>query len=100
MPRVVCEVNAATNIVEKIYPYVNLMTIDPEPGRYAVPNVPDNIVELGWVCDRSTNPATFFPNPNPPQPDSELSQRQLAQSMLEKATEMTQKATALLNNIG
>ena len=98
MPKVVVEVNNITNVVEKIYPYAIGMSIDPEPGRYAVPNVSDNIVALGWLCDRSTNPATFSPNPNPPVDEATI--RTIAEEMLVKANEMTAKATALLDNIG
>lgn len=65
MAKVVVEVNSTTNIVEKIYPFRSGMTIDPEPGRYAVPNIDDFIVALGFVCDPNVTPPTFGPNPDP-----------------------------------
>ena len=89
MARVVAEVSSTTNIVEKIYPYAAGMSLDPEPGRYAVANVLDANVALGWLCNTSVVPFSFGPNPNPPVNDpqsqvdalnSALAQLSLAQA--------------------
>lgn len=98
MARVVVEVNSITNIVEKIYPFRNGMPMDPEPGRYAIANVEDFTVALGFICDRNVTPPTFAPNPNPPVDEASI--RQLAEEMLTSADEMKSKAAALLANIG
>jgi hypothetical protein len=96
--KVTVEVNSTTNKVEKIYPFRAGVPVNPEPGRYAVPNVDDFIVALGFICDPNTSPVTFAPDPNPPADPQ--TQRALAEDMLVKASEMTATANALLSGIG
>lgn len=97
MAKVTVEVSSATNIVAKIYPFRAGSVVNPEPGRYAITNVDDFIVAIGFICDPNVFPVTFMPDPNPPA--EAASQRALAEDMLVKANEMTATANALLSNI-
>jgi len=61
MTKVTVEANAATDVVEAIYPASLGDSV--AAGRYAVTGVDDYCVALGFVWDRTT--ATFVPPPAP-----------------------------------
>jgi len=61
MTKVTVEANAASNVVEAIYPASAGIVV--AAGRYAVNDVDDYCVALGFVCDRAT--AIFTPPPAP-----------------------------------